>query len=80
VHPGNAMAYALYQRCADQLIIGPMGGIVGISVLAVKCVMDLMGIPGRDQDDLMLQVQELSSLIISERAREAEQGRASNKQ
>ena len=79
MHPGNTSAYALYQRCADQLIVGPMGGAVGINILAVKCVMDLMRIPGREQDDLMLQVQELAGLIIGERARERERQEEKNK-
>lgn len=79
MHPGNATAYALYQRCADQLIIGPMGGVVGLNTLAVKCTMELMRIPFREQDALMLQVQELAGLIIGERARERERQEEKNK-
>lgn len=75
VHPDNATAHAMYQRCSGQLIYAPMGGAVDINILAVKCVMDLKRITERDQDEILEQVQALAGVIIYERAKDAERRR-----
>ena len=75
LHADNARAYALYARCAGQLIVGPMGEPIDINVLAVACVMDRQGIPLAEQDELLEQVQRLSGVVLREKAAEAERKR-----
>lgn len=56
-----------------------MGGAVDISIPAVKIVMDLKRIPGRDQDEILEQVQALAGRVIREQALAAEARREADK-
>ena len=50
----NDEALSIYQICSGQLILAPMGGPIGINILAVKTAMDLYDI--EDQKDCMERV------------------------
>ena len=66
LHPDNALAYGIYQRCRGQLIFAGMSGqAVDINILAVMGLMDRMGIPLDEQDGLLEQVQILAWTILS---------------
>uniref|UniRef100_I2Q2N2 Uncharacterized protein n=1 Tax=Desulfovibrio sp. U5L TaxID=596152 RepID=I2Q2N2_9BACT len=64
---------AVYKRCSKQVIVGQEGEPIDINVLAVKCVMDLMGV--RDQDECLEKVQLLAGIIIDEQTGERERKR-----
>lgn len=78
--PDNDTAFAVYLRCADQLIVGPMGDKIGLNFMAVRSFMDMEGIP--DQAETWERVQLLYGEIFraqredAERKREAERDKA----
>lgn len=67
------MAFAVYQRCAGQLIFSGMGDPVDINVLAVRCIMELEELP--HQAETMEKVQLLARTVLGEQARERERRR-----
>ncbi|MHC1788517.1 MAG: DUF1799 domain-containing protein [Solidesulfovibrio sp.] len=81
VRPGNAEAYAIWARCSGQLIFAGMGQAVDINILAVMGLMDRIGIPFEEQDELLMKVQMLSGIVLGEQAkrnkaeRDAEKGK-----
>jgi hypothetical protein len=42
--PENSEALAVYGLCQSQVLMAPMGGVIGIRTEAVKAAMDLIGV------------------------------------
>lgn len=56
-----------------------MGEKIDVNVLAVKCIMDLMRLRDRDQDECMEKVQYLAGVVFREQAREVKRKRDGKK-
>jgi hypothetical protein len=57
---GNYEVMAVYDLCKNQVMLSPMGGVIGVRLEAIKTAMDLLGV--ENQVECVLKV----NLLISE--------------
>ena len=65
----NAAAFFIYGLVSDQVIVAPMGGVIGVMDMAVESVMRVHGTLIKDQAECHLKVKAISRTILAEQAK-----------
>lgn len=66
----NVSAIRAYSIVQNQIIVAPMGGIVGLDIRAVDVVMNHLKIPGCRRSDVFFQVLKLGNYFTNKRNEE----------
>jgi len=65
--PENEAAYGIYQRCADQLIVG-MAGPIAVNLLAVESALNIYGIDEEEKAETADKIIYISRKVLSQRS------------
>ena len=61
--PGNEYYFSIYHFCEDQVIVAPMGGVVGIMHSAVRD--RIRGLGFTDIEDALGKIVEISRIVLN---------------